>query len=375
LIDSFHRRYCEKTTQYEPFISVGKAVLTIGILDFRPSNGVEPLMAIDSQPISYSIIIPVFNEEAVLPVLLRRLDLLLARLHGSSEAIFVDDGSSDSSPIVLQAFVKRDPRFRYIGLSRNFGHQVAITAGMDAAQGKAIVVMDADLQDPPEVVEQLIAKWEEGYDVVYARRLSRAGESLFKRATAHLFYRMLGRMTSIGIPADVGDFRLIDRKVLDVLRQMPERDRFVRGMIAWLGFRQTEVNFHRVERAAGETKYPLFKMARLAMNAALGFSDAPLRLAIWCGLLVSCLALLYGGWVLVLWMSNDSHLVAGWSSTILIVSLLCGMNMLMTGIVGLYVGRIHAEVKHRPLYVVQKRLGFERDQAAPAHPTIHAVHE
>src|SRR6266513_1350525 len=195
-------------------------------------------MAADSKPITYSMIIPVFNEEAVLPVLLRRLDQLLAGLHGPAEAIFVDDGSSDSSPIVLQALAKRDPRFRYIGLSRNFGHQVAITAGMDEAQGQAIVVMDADLQDPPEVVEQLIAKWKEGYDVVYARRLSRAGESRFKRATAHFFYRMLGSMSSVGIPADVGDFRLIDRKVLDVLRQMPERDRFVRGMVAWLGFRQ-----------------------------------------------------------------------------------------------------------------------------------------
>jgi polyisoprenyl-phosphate glycosyltransferase len=332
-------------------------------------------MAVDSQPISYSIVIPVFNEEAVLPVLLRRLDRLLARLGKPAEAILVDDGSSDSSSIVLQALVKRDPRFRYIGLSRNFGHQVAITAGMDAAAGQAIIVMDADLQDPPEVVEQLIAKWEEGYDVVYARRLSRAGESRFKRATAHLFYRMLSRMASVGIPADVGDFRLIDRKVLEALRQMPERDRFVRGMIAWLGFRQTEVAFHRPERAAGETKYPLFKMARLAMNAALGFSDAPLRLAIWCGVLVSCLALLYGGYVFSRWMSNDPHLVAGWSSTIIIVALLCGMNMLMTGIVGLYVGRIHAEVKRRPLYVVQKQLGFERDQVAPAQPAALAMHE
>jgi glycosyltransferase involved in cell wall biosynthesis len=332
-------------------------------------------MAADSKPISYSIVIPVFNEEAVLPVLLRRLDLLLARLDEPAEAIFVDDGSSDSGSLVLEALARRDPRFRYIGLSRNFGHQIAITAGMDAAQGKAIVVMDADLQDPPEIVEQLIAKWKEGYDVVYARRLSRAGESRFKRATAHLFYRMLGSMSSVTIPADVGDFRLIDRKVLDALREMPEQDRFVRGMIAWLGFKQTEVAFHRLERAAGETKYPLLKMARLAVHAALGFSDVPLRLAIWCGLVVSGLALLYGGWVLALWMSNDSHLVAGWSSTIIIVSLLCGMNMLMTGIVGLYVGRIHAEVKRRPLYVVQKRLGFDRDQAAPAQPAIHAVNE
>jgi dolichol-phosphate mannosyltransferase len=332
-------------------------------------------MAIDSPTVSYSIIVPVFNEEAVLPILLRRLDLLLTRLNGAAEVIIVDDGSSDSGPIVLEALVKRDPRYRLIGLSRNFGHQVAITAGMDAAQGQAIVVMDADLQDPPEVVEQLIAKWEEGYEVVYARRLSRAGESRFKRSTAHLFYRILGRMTSVRIPADVGDFRLIDRKVLDALRQMPERDRFVRGMIAWLGFRQTEVTFHRLERAAGETKYPLLKMTRLALTAALGFSDVPLRLAIWCGLVVSCLALLYGGWVLALWMSKDSHLVAGWSSTMVVISLLCGLNMLMTGIVGLYIGRIHAEVKHRPLYVVQKRLGFDRAQAAPASAAAHAMHE
>ena len=332
-------------------------------------------MATESQPISYSIVIPVFNEEAVLPVLLRRLDLLLARLDEPAEAIFVDDGSKDSSPLVLQDLAKRDPRFRYIGLSRNFGHQVAITAGMDAAQGNAIIVMDADLQDPPEIVEQLIAKWKEGYDVVHARRLSRAGESPFKRATAHLFYRLLGSISSVGIRADVGDFRLIDRKVLDALRQMPEQDRFVRGMVAWLGFRQTEVLFHRLERAAGETKYPLFKMVRLALNAALGFSDAPLRLAIWCGLTVSGLALLYGGWVMLLWLTNDPHLIAGWSSTIVVVSLLCGMNMLMTGIVGLYVGRIHAEVKHRPLYVVQQRLGFERDQVAAVQPAMRAVHE
>jgi polyisoprenyl-phosphate glycosyltransferase len=332
-------------------------------------------MATGSKPVTFSIVIPVFNEEAVLPVLLHRLDALLDRLSEPAEAIFVDDGSSDSGPIALQALARRNPRYRYIGLSRNFGHQVAITAGMDAAQGQAVIVMDADLQDPPEVVEQLIAKWREGNDVVYARRLSRAGESPFKRGTAHLFYRLIGSISSIRIPADVGDFRLIDRKVLDALRQMPEQDRFVRGMVAWLGFRQAEVAYHRLERVAGETKYPLFKMMRLATNAALGFSDAPLRLAIWCGLIVSGLALFYGGWVIALWASNDSHLIAGWSSTIVIIALLCGMNMLLTGIVGLYVGRIHAEVKGRPLYVVQQRLGFDRDQSAPAHAPIHAVNE
>ena len=310
--------------------------------------------------IRYSIVVPVFNEEAVLPILLRRLGMLMEQLDGPAETIFVDDGSSDCGPIVLQALVRDDSRYRYIGLSRNFGHQVAITAGMDAAAGEAIVVMDADLQDPPEIVAEMIAKWKEGFEVVYARRLSRAGESAFKRATANLFYKLLGRMSSVVIPADVGDFRLIDRKVLDALRRMPERDRFVRGMIAWLGFRQTEVTFHRLPRLAGETKYPLLKMVRLAVNGALSFSDAPLRFAIWLGLGVSACAGLYGLYVAVLWLMN-SRLVEGWASTIIVISFLCGINMLMTGIMGLYIGRIHDEVKRRPLYVVSQRLGFERE--------------
>ena len=310
--------------------------------------------------IRYSIVVPVFNEAAVLPILLRRVAMLMEELDGPAETIFVDDGSSDCGPIVLQSLVRVDPRYRYIGLSRNFGHQVAITAGMDAAAGEAIVVMDADLQDPPEIVGEMIAKWKEGFEVVYARRLSRAGESAFKRATANLFYKLLGRMSSVVIPADVGDFRLIDRKVLDALRRMPEQDRFVMVMIALLGFRHTEVTFHRLPRLAGQTKYPLLKMVRLAVNGALSFSDAPLRLAIWFGLGVSACAVLYGFYVASLWFMN-SHLVEGWASTIIVISFLCGLNMLMTGIVGLYVGRIHAEVKRRPLYVVSQKLGFERE--------------
>jgi len=313
--------------------------------------------------IRFSIIVPVFNEEAVLPVLLRRLDMLMDGLDGPAEAIFVDDASTDCSSIILQEKATHDPRYRYIGLSRNFGHQVAITAGMDAAAGEAIVVMDADLQDPPELVGEMIAKWKEGFEVVYARRLSRAGETAFKRATANLFYELLGRMSSVGIPADVGDFRLIDRKVLDALRRMPEQDRFIRGMIAWLGFRQTEVTFHRLPRLAGETKYPLLKMVRLAANGALSFSDAPLRLAIWFGLGVSACAVFYGFYVASLWLMN-SRLVEGWSSTIIVISFLCGINMLMTGIMGLYIGRIHAEVKRRPLYVISQKVGFERDSVA-----------
>jgi len=314
--------------------------------------------------IRYSLIIPVFNEEAVLPVLLHRLDTLLDELDAPAEAIFVDDGSRDASGIVLQAKAKDDRRYRYIGLSRNFGHQIAISAGMDAASGEAVIVMDADLQDPPEVIHQMIARWREGFDVVYARRLSREGDGAFKRISANLFYRLLAQISSVDIPRDVGDFRLIDRKVLDAFRAMPERDRFVRGMFAWLGFRQTEVAFHRLPRAAGETKYPLLKMVRLALSGALSFSDAPLRLAIWAGFAVSALALLYGAYVALHWLAGDPSLIAGWSSTIVVVSFLFGMNMIMTGIMGLYVGRIHAEVKRRPLYVVAKRAGFEAAAAA-----------
>jgi dolichol-phosphate mannosyltransferase len=318
--------------------------------------------------VRYSIVIPIFNEEAVLPILLRRLDALMDKLDGPAETIFVDDGSTDCSSIVLEAKARDDHRCRYIGLTRNFGHQVAISAGMDAAKGDAVVVMDGDLQDPPEVVLDMIAKWKEGYQIVCGRRLAREGESAFKRWTAGLFYRLLGRLSAIEIPSEVGDFRLVDRQAVDAFRAMPEHDRFVRGMFAWLGFRAAEVAFRRPARAAGDSKYPLRKMLRLAVNGFIGFSDAPLRLAIWAGMSVSGLALLYGFYVIGLWLTGSS-LVTGWSSTIVIVSFLCGINMLMTGIMGLYVGRIHAEVKGRPLYVVGRRVGFERERAAVESPS------
>ena len=316
-------------------------------------------------PIIYSFVIPIFNEEAVLPLLLARLDAMLAGLDGPAELIFVDDGSSDGGAALLAARAKLNPAYRFIALSRNFGHQIAITAGMDAARGEAIIVMDADLQDPPEVVTGMIARWKDGFQVVYAKRLSRAGETAFKRATANLFYKLLNSLTHVDIPRDVGDFRLIDRKVLDAFKAMPERDRFVRGMFAWLGFRQTSVEFHRPERAAGETKYPFIKMLRLAINGVVGFSDTPLRAAIWAGVSVSALALVYGFYVIAMWLAH-SQLVSGWSSTIVIVSFLCGVNMLMTGIVGLYVGRIYNEVKHRPLYVVDRTAGFAAAETAQA---------
>ena len=323
----------------------------------------------------YSFVVPVFNEEAVLPLLLRRLDLSMRDLDGPAEAVLVDDGSTDCSAVVLRETARSDPRFRYIRLSRNFGHQVAISAGMDAARGDAVIVMDADLQDPPEVVAEMIARWKEGYEVVYGRRLSREGESRWKTLTASLFYRVLTRLSSVDIPRDTGDFRLIDRKVLDAFRAMPERDRFVRGMFAWLGFRQTEVAFHRLPRLAGETKYPFLKMLRLATHGLLSFSDAPLRLAIWCGVCVSLVAILFGLYVLGLRLGGYGHLVEGWTSTVVIIAFLCGLNMLMTGIVGLYVGRIHSEVKRRPLYVVAQKVGFEEAAESAAREGTGAARE
>ena len=316
-----------------------------------------------SASIRYSFVIPIFNEEAVLPLLAARMDQLLAGLDGAAEVIFIDDGSSDASAAWLAARTRQNPAYRFIALSRNFGHQIAITAGMDAARGEAIIVMDADLQDPPEVVTGMIARWQEGFQVVYAKRLSRAGETAFKRATANIFYKLLNTLTHVDIPRDVGDFRLIDRKVLEAFKAMPERDRFVRGMFAWLGFRQTSVEFHRPERAAGETKYPFVKMLRLAINGVVGFSDTPLRAALWAGVGVSALALTYGFYVIAMSLAH-SQLVSGWSSTIVIISFLCGVNMLMTGIVGLYVGRIYNEVKRRPLYVVDRTAGFAAADAA-----------
>jgi dolichol-phosphate mannosyltransferase len=313
----------------------------------------------------YSLVIPIYNEEAVLPILLRRLDALLDAFDAPAEAILVDDGSSDGSPIVLEAKARADGRYRFIKLSRNFGHQIAITTGMERAAGRAVIVMDADLQDPPEVALDLVAKWKEGYEIVYAERLSREGESGFKRVTADLFYRLLGKLSDVEIPRNVGDFRLVDRKALDSFLAMPERDRFVRGMFAWIGFRQAVVPFHRPPRAAGASKYSLAKMIRLAVNGVVSFSDAPLRVALWAGLAISSLAILYGVWVIALWAMN-ANLARGWSSIIVVVTFLGGANMLMTGVMGVYVGRIYTEVKRRPLYIVDKAVGFEAAAEEPA---------
>ena len=319
-------------------------------------------------PPTYSLVAPIFNEEAVIPVLLKRLDALLDSLDAPAEVILVDDGSRDTSAIVIEAKARADKRYRLIKLSRNFGHQIAITVGLDHAAGRAVIVMDADLQDPPEVVLEMIAKWKEGYDVVSAERASRQGESRFKRATADLFYRLMGRLGDVSKPCNAGDFRLVDRRALDCFLTMPERDRFVRGMFAWIGFRQGTVTFDRPPRAAGTSKYSLRKMIGLAANEIISFSDAPLRLALWAGAAVSALAFVYGLSVIGRWAFGDPSLERGWSSTIVIIAVLGGANMLMTGVIGLYVGRIYAEAKGRPLYIVERAIGFEDAPAAARRP-------
>ncbi len=312
----------------------------------------------------YSLVIPLFNEQAVLPLLLERLDALLDQLDGPGEVILVDDGSRDATSLIAARRAAGDPRYRYLALSRNFGHQIAITAGMEHAAGDAVVVMDADLQDPPEVVLDLAAKWREGFDIVYAARISREGESRLKLWTASLFYALIRKLTAVDIPANVGDFRLVDRKAVDAFRSMPERDRFVRGMFSWMGFSQTSVAFHRASRKAGRSNYGWSKMIKLAGDGIIGFSDVPLRLALWLGALVSLAALGYGAWATIMALLG-APFVSGWASTIVLVSLLAGLNLLMTGLVGIYVGRIHTEVKGRPLFVVGRKVGFADAEALP----------
>lgn len=297
-----------------------------------------------------TFVIPVFNEEAVLPQLVARLDALFDRIDATVDVVFVNDGSRDRTSGLIEELAASRP-YRLVNLSRNFGHQIAITAGVAEAHGDAIIIMDADLQDPPEVAIDMIAAWREGYDVVSAKRARRDGEGMFKRWTASLYYRLLAKMTPIDIPRDVGDFRLIDRKVADVLNAMPEQDRYFRGMVSWVGFRQTQVVFERQGRAAGESKYPLGAMVRLAANGILGFSDVPLRMALWFGLTVAMASFGAAIFVFVGWLLGGDT-VPGWASSMLLLSFLSGVQLLTLGVVGLYVGRIYNETKGRPLYLI-----------------------
>ena len=309
-------------------------------------------------PPEYSLVIPIYNEAETIPELVRRLAALADRLDGEAEVILVDDGSSDRSYELMSAAREADPRFKLLRLSRNFGHQIAVTAGLDVAAGNAVIVMDADLQDPPEVALELAARWREGYEVVYAVREGREGETPFKRATASLFYRLFRRMSDVDVPLDVGDFRLVDRRALDAFRSMRESNRYVRGMFSWIGYRQVGVPFRRDERYAGETKYPLRKMLRFATDGIVSFSAYPLRLALNLGFVVSALSFVLG---IVFLISKFAgfYSVPGLASVAVFVAFLGGIQLLLIGIMGEYVARIHDEVKGRPLYLVSDTQGLE----------------
>jgi glycosyltransferase involved in cell wall biosynthesis len=317
-----------------------------------------------SDAILYSIVIPVYNEAEVLPSLYDRLTRVMEGLVEPYEIIFVNDGSQDDSTPLLRDFQARDERVKFLNFSRNFGHQIAITAGLDYSSGQAAVVMDADLQDPPEVIPQLIEQWRKGYDVVFAVRAKRQGEGLFKRATAAIFYRLLRRMTATEIPLDAGDFRLMSRRAVEALQSIRERNRFIRGLAGWIGFRQTSVTFVRDVRQLGETKYPLKKMLRFALNGLLSFSLVPLQLASYLGFLISSIGFFYIAYAIGLKLFTD-RVVLGWTSVMVAVLFLGGVQLISLGIIGEYIGRIYEEVKQRPLYVVDEAKGFEQHRSPP----------
>lgn len=320
-----------------------------------------------------SVIVPCFNEGAVIAETHRQLTESLGQIAQLKfEIIYVDDGSTDATPELLHDLQTADQRVRVVRLSRNFGHQVAITAGLEHAAGQAAVVIDADLQDPPQVIAELVARWREGYEVAYGVRRHREGETAFKRGTAKLFYRLIGRLSETEIPFDTGDFRLMDRKVIDALLRMPERDRYVRGMVCWLGFSQVAVPYRRAARLAGETKYPLLKMIRFATDGVVSFSTLPLKLATWLGFAVSGISVI-GILIALYGRLFGKNWVQGWTSLVIVVLFLGGVQLLCLGIIGEYVGRTYGESKRRPLYLVREVLGF--DQVAQSTELDISDHE
>jgi polyisoprenyl-phosphate glycosyltransferase len=306
-----------------------------------------------------SVVVPCFNEEEVLRDTNHRLMAALQNLPMQFEIIYVDDGSSDATPEILRELQTGDHRVKVVRFSRNFGHQMAITAGIEHAAGDAVAIIDGDLQDPPEVILQFVEKWRDGYDVVYGVRTEREGETAFKLWTAKYFYRFIGRLSDTEIPLDTGDFRLMDRRVVDTLLSMPERDRFVRGMVSWIGFSQVAVPYRRAARHAGTTKFSLMKMMRFATDGIVSFSILPLRLATWIGFAASAIAILGIGVAILERIFGVEGLVKGWASLVIAVLFLGGVQLICMGIIGEYVGRIYGESKRRPLYVVRERMGFE----------------
>jgi dolichol-phosphate mannosyltransferase len=310
----------------------------------------------------YSIVAPCFNEEGVLHELHRRVALVMDQTGEPWELILVNDGSRDRTAEVMRELRAADPRVKVVDFTRNFGHQIAVTAGLDYARGDAIIIIDADLQDPPEIILPMIEKWKEGYQVVYAVRSKRKGESWFKEFTAKLFYRIIYRITDVKIPLDTGDFRLMDRQVVDAMKQMRERHRFIRGMTSWVGYRQTGVEYERQERFAGETHYPFRKMLKFALDAITGFSYAPLQFATYLGFVIAMLSAVFALVVVYARLFMSDHPFLGQATTLVAVLFLGGIQLITLGIIGEYLGRIYDEVKARPLYLVREALGFDQEK-------------
>ena len=310
-----------------------------------------------------SLVIPVFNEGATLPELRGRLSDILPLVGGETEVILVNDGSRDATPELVSGICREDARFRGIHFSRNFGHQAAVAAGLRYSRGRAVVVMDADLQDPPQLVLSLLEKWREGYEVVYARHTRREREGWLKRLFAFGYYRVLQRVAQHDVPSDTGDFCLMDRRVVDLLNTMPERNRYIRGLRAWVGFRQTAVDFERPGRFAGEPKYTFRKSLSLAVNGIISLSKAPLRIATWFGLIVSLTSFVLAV-AFVIQKLTVGFEIRGWASTVVIILFLGGVQLLTIGIIGEYISRIYDEVKQRPLFVVRELENIEAQPTA-----------
>ena len=319
-----------------------------------------------------SLVIPLYNEESVVPFLIARLRSLIQTLTCDVQVVLVNDGSSDATIVKLREAALDDSRFEVLSLAKNFGHQLAATAGLDAARGDAIVLMDADLQDPPELVLEMISEYRKGYDVVYAQRIQREGETFFKRWSAWLFYRLMRALVYRDLPVDVGDYRLVSRRFLNALNRMRETHRFLRGMVTWVGFPQTAVQYVRAQRVAGETKYPLSKMLRFAWIAAISFSPLPLRLSFVVGGAFFGIGFIYAVYALAQWILGV-YLVPGWTSLILITCLGTGGVMILIGVLGEYVARIYEEIKDRPLYVISDR--FNGQGAMEEPESVHSGHE
>jgi len=303
--------------------------------------------------ITYSIIAPIFNEKDNLPELQRRVTEVMDSTGEPWELLLVDDGSTDGSTDIIRDMAKNDPHIRPVIFARNFGHQVAVTAGLDYSRGDAVVIIDADLQDPPELILEMSKKWKEGYEVVFAVRSEREGESWFKLWTASMFYRIIYRITDVKIPLDTGDFRLMDRKVVNVMNKMREKHRFLRGMSAWVGFKQIGVEYKRAARVAGETKYPFKKMFRLAVNAVTGFSYFPLQVATFFGFISASVAIIAIPVVAILRLAG-THFFEGQTTTLVAVLFLGGVQLISLGILGEYIGRLYDEAKGRPLYITRE---------------------